>query len=131
MEMEDLVFEYRETGNVELEEGMYEAELKRIEKIDTQYGEQLRWVFDVYDEESDEYTEVSGITSQKFTSRSKGFAWFSALGGKVKDGKVNLNEIIGNRALVEIRYRKGRGDIEFPNVTDVKPLPKKSKRKSK
>ena len=126
--VEDMEFEYRETSYVDLEEGMYRAKLVRVEPIETQFGNQLRWIFEVYDEE--EVVEVSGITSTKFSSRSKGFAWYSALGGKVTDGKIRIKDVIGNEALVEIKQRVGRdGTTKFSNIVDVKPLPKKKKKK--
>jgi len=126
--VEDMEFEYRETSYVDLEEGMYRAKLVRVEPIETQFGNQLRWIFEVYDEE--EVVEVSGITSKKFSSRSKGFAWYSALGGKVTDSKIRIKDVIGNEALVEIKQRVGRdGTSKFSNIVDVKPLPKKKKKK--
>jgi len=126
--VEDMEFEYRETSYADLEEGMYRARLVRVEPCTTQFGNQLRWIFEVYDEE--EVVEVSGITSTKFSSRSKGFAWYSALGGKVTDGKIRIKDVIGNEALVEIKQRVGRdGTTKFSNIVDVKPLPKKKKKK--
>lgn len=131
MSEEELEFEFRESaGFVDLEEGTYEAKLDRVELITTEYGKSLRWIFDVYVDEDDvEAVEVSGMSSIKFTDKSKAYKWFSALGGKVKDGKIRLDDIIGNECLVEIKHRKGKdGETVFPNVVDVKPPLRRRKR---
>ena len=129
--MSDLEFDFRETGEfTQLEEGTYEAKLNRVELITTEYGKSLRWIFDVYvDEDEEDTVEVSGVSSIKFTDKSKAYRWFTALGGKVRDGKVYIEDVIGNECLVEIKNRKGRdGDAVFSNVVDVKPPLRRRKR---
>lgn len=107
---------------------MYEGKLADIVVVDTTYGKGLRWVFDVDVEGT--LVSVSGVTSTKFSNRSKAFAWFTALGGEVKNRKINLRDVIGRKAMVEVRKRVGRdGKTEFANVVDVKPLPKMPKKK--
>lgn len=129
--MSDLEFDFRETGEfTQLEEGTYEAKLNRVELITTEYGKSLRWIFDVYaDEDGEDTVEVSGVSSIKFTDKSKAYRWFTALGGKVRDGKVYIEDVIGNECLVEIKNRKGKdGDAVFSNVVDVKPPLRRRKR---
>ena len=129
--MSDLEFEFKETGEfTQLEEGTYEARLNRVELITTEFGKSLRWIFDVYvDEDEEDTVEVSGVSSIKFTDKSKAYRWFTALGGKVRDGKVYIEDVIGNECLVEIRNRKGKdGEAVFSNVVDVKPPLRKRRR---
>ena len=118
-----------------LEEGMYEAELTEIREIETQFGQSWRWIFRVLDAETEngDTPLVSGVTSQRLSTRSKAYAWISALLGRnLKGGEtIDLDSLVGKKAQVEIRNRRMRDGTEVSNVVDVKPLPRKRARARK
>jgi len=114
-----------------LDEGMYEAELVEIRDIQTQFGASWRWIFRVLDAETEdgEAPLVSGVTSQRLSTRSKAYSWISALLGRnLKGGEtIDLDSLVGKKAQVEIRNRRMRDGTEVSNVADVKPLPRARK----
>jgi len=114
-----------------LDEGMYEAELVEIRDIQTQFGASWRWIFRITDAETEngEAPLVSGVTSQRLSTRSKAYAWICALLGRnLKGGEtIDLDSLIGKKAQVEIRNRRMRDGTEVSNVADVKPLPRARK----
>jgi len=118
-----------------LDEGMYEAELVEIRDIQTQFGASWRWIFRVLDAETEngDTPLVSGVTSQRLSTRSKAYAWISALLGRnLKGGEtIDLDTLVGKKAQVEIRNRRMRDGTEVSNVVDVKPLPRRKARRAK
>ncbi len=114
-----------------LDEGMYEAELVEIRDIQTQFGASWRWIFRITDAETEdgEAPLVSGVTSQRLSTRSKAYSWISALLGRnLKGGEtIDLDSLVGKKAQVEIRNRRMRDGTEVSNVADVKPLPRARK----
>jgi len=136
---DDLVFEVEEYEFEQLEEGTYLAQLKDIQRISTQYGESLKWFFDVEVEDEEtggtKIVTVSGLTRAKVTKKNKTYKWFKALGGRENvDGTIDLRSVIGNKCLIHVVVREGRDGAQFSNVDDVLPPPKEmreSKKKSK
>jgi len=115
-----------------LEEGMYPVELVEIRDIETDYGDSLRWIFSVFEEEDEdgEIPEVSGITSIRFSAKSKAYRWASALLGYEPDvgEEIDLDDLIGERGLGELKTGTLRDGTEVSNLVDLKPLPKKVKK---
>ena len=117
-----------------LDEGMYEAELIEIREIQTQFGNSWRWIFRITDAETENGEPlVSGVTSQRVSTRSKAYSWISALLGRnLKGGEtIDLDSLVGKKAQVEIRNRRMRDGTEVSNVVDVKPLPRRKARRAK
>jgi len=113
----------------EIDDGMYEAELVSVSTTDIpEWGERWRWSFRVVLEE-DEIVEVNGLTTTKFSTRSKAYRWFSALANREPGvgEEVDLEELVGKKALIEVKNVQ-RGEFKISNVADVKPLPKKRKK---
>jgi len=103
----------------EVEEGIHQATLSAIEKMDTSLGPALRWVFALADG-----TEVSGMTSTRTSTVSKLMRWYSALGGKIENGEIDTDSVIGRACQIRVVHRAGKfGGAKFPNVQDVLPLP--------
>ena len=115
-----------------LEEGMYPVELVEIRDIETDYGDSLRWIFSVFEEEDEEgeTPEVSGITSIRFSAKSKAYKWASALLGYEPDvgEEIDLDDLVGERGLGELKTGMLRDGTEISNLDDLKPLPKKVKK---
>jgi len=132
--MEDIIGTYEEREWEVLDEGTYEAELIDIEKRTiTIYdnGEEeerdiLNWIFDI------DGNHVRGTTSTIISTRSKAGRWCEALlQRKLEDGEViKKSDLTGKKALVYVIVKQGKtADIQFNNVKDVMPLPKKKGKK--
>jgi len=107
------------TTITEVEEGIHEAKLSTVERVETSVGPALRWVFVLADG-----TEVTGITSMRASPASKLVRWFTALGGKPENGEIDTDKITGRTCQVRIVHRAGKfGGARFANVADVLPLP--------
>ena len=112
-----------------LEEGIYEAEFKRTEEVNIpKYGDRIRWVFEVEDEEEGT-VEVSGLTSTIFNERSKAYRWAKALGyDERKHGEdFDLDDLAGAKCIVKIENRETGSGATISNVVDV--IAKKKKKK--
>lgn len=128
---EELEFEVKEVIPASaVEENEFETigTLEKLEVLQTKFGQSIRWWFRV--QYGDMEGLVSGLTSTRISTASKAYNWFIALGGSVRDGKIKLNEVIGNQAIVKVVKRSNEKGTQFLNVVDVKPLvPKKGRRK--
>ena len=107
-----------------VDEGIYRAELIDIQDIETQFGVSWRWVFDLVD--MPEETLVSGVSSQKMTTRSKAYEWVSVLLGREPEPgeEVSFDDLIGKQAMVTIKNRAMRDGREVSNVVALAKLPK-------
>lgn len=118
-----------------LDEGMYPVELLEIRDVETEFGDSLRWIFGVFEEEDEdgEVPEVSGITSIRFSEKSKAYGWASALLGYQPEvgEEVDLDDLIGLQGLGELKTGALRDGTEISNLVDLKPLPARKKKKGK
>ena len=107
-----------------VDEGIYRAELIDIQDIETQFGVSWRWVFDLVD--FPEETLVSGVSSQKMTTRSKAYEWVSVLLGREPEPgeEVSFDDLIGRQAMVTIKNRPMRNGGEISNVVALAKVPK-------
>ena len=107
-----------------VDEGLYRAELIDIQDIETQFGVSWRWVFDLVD--FPEETLVSGVSSQKMTTRSKAYEWVSVLLGREPEPgeEVSFDDLIGKQAMVTIKNRAMRDGREISNVVALAKMPK-------
>jgi len=104
-------------------EGIHRAELIDIEDIDTQFGQSWRWVFDLVD--FPEETLVSGVSSQKMTTRSKAYEWVSALLGREPEPgeEIDFDDLIGRQVMVTVKNRTMRDGSEISNVVALAKIP--------
>jgi len=135
---EYVVGEQRGIELVNIEEGVYEATFKGIEErsitVDQEERKILEWRFSIETENSE--VVVTGITSNKISvgrQPSKAYKWFCALVGReLKSGeKINTDELVGTKVLVEVKYKKLRDGSLVSRVVDVKKLPKKEVKATK
>lgn len=112
-----------------VEEGLYKAMLTDIVDVDTQFGQSWRWIFDLIDYE--EETLVSGITSQKMTTRSKAYEWASVLLGREPEPgeEISFEDLIGKQAMVTVKNRTMRDGREISNVVALAKMPKRREEK--
>lgn len=135
---EYVVGEQRGIELVNIEEGVYEATFKGIEErsitVDQEERKILEWRFSIETENSE--VVVTGITSNKISvgrQPSKAYKWFCALVGReLKSGeKINTDELVGTKVLVEVKYKKLRDGSLVSRVVDVKKLPKREAKTTK
>jgi len=117
------------TGVTLMDEGVYRGRLEEIRDIETEWGDSLRWIFALPEEEEEPL--VSGITSRKMSERSKAFKWSGALLGEPLEvgDEVDLDELTGLEADVVLKTGELRDGTEVSNVVDVLPLKRKKKEK--
>lgn len=115
-----------ETGNVP--NGTYLARVKAIKDGTLRYrGEEReiwRWYFEILDENYSG-TTVEGITSRRFTTRSKAYKWWSsATGHKPRPGEeVELEDALGGIVQITVENRVSQSGRQYSRVTDVSPIP--------
>lgn len=105
-----------------VETGSYDAELIRIEEINTQFGKNWRWVFQVSDPEKGE-VEISGMTSRNFSQNSKAGGWVMIMLGNKKPGtQFDLEQLIGCYVKVHVEKTTKDDGKEYSNVKSVLSL---------
>ena len=108
--------------------------LTEISKFTNQWGEQLRWTFEL---EGEEYTwkskdgksgqfKVSGSSSKACSPKSKLYKWYSKLMGKepIEGETISLKNILGMKCMVMIKINHGKdkegNSKDYYNVDKVK-----------
>jgi hypothetical protein len=116
-------------------EGTYIATLEAIREGTLNWnGEErpvFRWFFRILDRklETDDgrtiYPVVEGLTSNKFSTRSNAYKWFSALTGRrpAVGEEVELEEAIGGLAQIVVKNKTSRNGRTYSRVVEVVPLP--------
>ena len=113
-------FRFKIEERRDIEDGFYEAELEKLERLDLQNGIVIRWYFKLANG-----AKVTGLTALRKTTLGNMYKWFKALGGQIQNGEVDLTTVIGNKCIVEIKNRQRRTG-NFPTVVNV--LPAKAKK---
>ncbi|MEM4483769.1 MAG: hypothetical protein QXS19_07620 [Candidatus Methanomethylicia archaeon] len=125
-------------GLVNIEEGIYEATFKGVKErtitVDKEKRRILEWRFSIETDNGE--VVITGITSNKISVGrlpSKAYRWFCALVGReLKSGeKINTDELVGTKVLVEVKNKKLRDGTPVSRVVDVKKLPKKEVKTTK
>src|SRR3954452_13943778 len=90
-----------------LDEGLYEAELKSVEKRENQHGEYLHWKFFIPERNA----EVAGFSSTSENTQAKAFRWAVAINGELafKIG-WDLEDVVGKPCMVAVEtYEDSNG----------------------
>jgi len=116
--IEQTVYEVLPTGD-------YPASIGRIELEDGQYGQQLKFSFDLLVEEYADRT-LLGWASAKFSTKSKLYGWTrAALGGQPIDPAyvLDTDDLIGKKVLltVLVKQKDDGSGIEFNKIDSVRP----------
>ena len=105
--------------------GEYPAKITNIEKVDGQFGEQLKFTFTLQPNEDGEKRELIGWTSFVFSNRSKLYKLVrSALfnGGKIPRGyTLDTDELLGKPVVLVVTKRLNDSGEEFNKIDDVLP----------
>jgi hypothetical protein len=115
-----------ESNNPEVEEGKYRAVILDMVPESGQFGENIRWKFQLQDEP---YVgvELSSMSSPTLTPNSKIWPWYVALGFNIEVGmEFDLFSAIGLECYVMVDRKPSKKDpsIIYSNVTKIVPPPK-------
>lgn len=104
--------------------GLYPATLVKVENKVLPHGPVFNWVFALSQAvgKMPAGTQVSGITSQTLSDRSKMAKWLEGFGISVQLAQtLELNDLVGRQVAIEVIH-KPSGDNVFANVADVKSM---------
>ena len=112
-------------------EGTYVAQLVKLEEVThKQFGETIKWSFDIIEPVEHVGTTVTGLSSTKVSPKSKLFSWVNALGSTLDPGEsFDMEQLIGKRCRIKTknntRSRNVNGaqqEMTFSNVDKVGAL---------
>lgn len=101
--------------------GEYKAEIINIEITEGQYGEQLKFTFNLHDQK--ENRTLIGWASAKFSSKSKLYAWTkAALGGNDIPPSMGFDSdnLIGRNVILVVTEKQGDNGI-INKIEALKP----------
>ena len=122
--------------------GQYVVSLKSIEELESDFGPQWRWVFEIKsvihssDDEADEYVgeDLWGFSSQGLGPQHKARKWIEALlQRKLEEGEaVEEEDIIGKLAVANVvdhERKDGTQSTKIAQEAGLTPYKKKGKKK--
>ncbi len=100
-----------------LDPGTYPAVLKSVDEKDTQYGERLRWLFDV----PEHGAEVAGFTSRSGSRQSNAYDWATTLNPNVAhQDRWGPKDVVGKECTLEVDVYQGNQGPKN-KIVQVKP----------
>jgi len=115
-------YEFELQTYIPLDEGNYPAEIARIELETGQFGQQLKFSFDLLGEH--EGRTLLGWASAKFSSKSKLYAWTrAALGGQPMEPGylLNTDDLIGRKVNLTVERESREDGSEYNKVSRIRP----------
>ena len=121
-------------------EGTYIGLLKAVKEGTLNWnGEErrvFRWFFVILDKKFQkddgtiDYATVEGLTSDKFTTRSNAYKWWSTLMGRKPaiGEEVELEDAIGHVAQIVVKNKTSKSGRTYSRVVDVVPVPEGMKK---
>jgi hypothetical protein len=99
-----------------IDEGVYAARIASAEPVEGQYGQQIKFSFDVLD--ADEETSLLGWASAKLTPKTKLFEWAkAAMGDQFEPGQdLNIDDFVGRKVQLVVARRLSADGSEFNKV---------------
>ncbi len=100
--------------------GDYPAEIIQVDLTDGQFGQQLKFSFDLLGKNQ----TLWGWASASFTTKSKLYGWTrAAFGGKSIPANYGLDtdHLIGRRVLLTVVVARKEDGTEFNKIQDVRP----------
>ncbi len=121
---------------VVVEEDIYDATFEGVEEAviklpDGTEREVWQWNFNI--EYEGETVTIQGVTTRRFTPRSKAYKWLSAIAGREFEvgEEIDFDEFIGQPCRIIVENKELRNGGEISRVVDVKRARKKRKVKKK
>jgi hypothetical protein len=101
-----------------LPEDIYMAEVLDIEEVEGDYGDQLKFTFDLV--ELDDRQQL-GWCSKKLSPKSKLWAWTRALLGSEPDGDLDCDRLINRKCRLSLSVETKDG-VEYNRIKDILPM---------
>jgi hypothetical protein len=113
-----------------LEQGTYPATIGKVEAIESEYGPQVKFYFELENGNGEEPIEIIAWASAKYSEKTKLFAWTRAALGPKFDPNADFDgDLLLNRpVLLNVSIRVSTNGGEFNRVETVLPLPRKQPR---
>jgi len=117
---------YQSGQPLNVDPGVYPAVVKEVEKVEGEFGLQLRFTFAL---DGDPDSEAPAWCSYKLGTQTKLWKWFTALKGRAPaiGEKLAPSELVGLRCQVVVGLKQARDGSEVKGVTDLLPAPKAAK----
>jgi hypothetical protein len=111
----------RARGFEPLPTGEYRVVLTDVQLVDTQYGDQLKWIFLVPNKER---TLVAYSTSSP-SLNGKCMKWASALLNRPiqPNEEVNLEDLLDKSAIAVVVCKRREDGSEYNQIVDLRPIP--------
>ena len=101
-----------------LPQDIYMAEVLDIEECEGDYGDQLKFTFDLLDLDD---RQQFGWTSKKLSPKSKLWAWTRALLGSEPEGDLDCDRLINRKCRLSLSVETKDG-VEYNRIKDILPL---------
>jgi hypothetical protein len=106
-----------------IDEGVYQATIESMEKSAGNFGEQIKFTFDLGND-----CKLIGWTSTNYSEKSKLFGWAKSVVGDTFDPKADFDAdwLLGKRVLVQVSKRMGTDGNTYNKIESVLCLPKQA-----
>ncbi len=106
-----------------IDEGVYPATIKSMEKGAGNFGEQIKFTFDLGNQ-----FKLTGWTSTNYSEKSKLFLWTKAVLADTFDPKADFDTdwLLGKKVLIQVSKRMGTDGNTYNKIETVLGLPKQS-----
>ena len=108
--------------------GKYTAKIAEIEESDGQFGPQIKFRFELPPDEEGETKSLLGWASQKFSTKSKLYAWTkAALGGGPIDRSYawSSDDLLGKKVYITVVEKEGDEGV-FNKIDGISPFNQQS-----
>jgi hypothetical protein len=106
-----------------INEGVYPATIEAMEKGAGNFGEQIKFTFDLGNQ-----FKLTGWTSTNYSEKSKLFSWTKAVLADTFDPKADFDTdwLLGQQVLIQVSKRMGTDGNTYNKIEAVLGLPKQS-----
>ena len=108
---------------IPVEQGYYRGIVTEVESTEGQYGPQLKWKFELLDEEHAGH-KLTAWCSAVLSPKSKLNRWATAILGSIPaDGMLDVDDLVNAKVMLDVIVEQGK-DGEFNKVREVLPWKK-------
>ena len=105
-------------------QGYYRAITADVESTEGQYGPQLKWKFELLDEEHAGH-KLTAWCSAVLSPKSKLNKWATAILGTIPaDGMLDVDDLVNCKVMLDVIVETGKDGAEYNKVRDVLPWKK-------
>ena len=112
---------------VPVEQGYYRGIVTEVESTEGQYGPQLRWKFELLDEEHEGH-KLTAWCSAVLSPKSKLNKWATAILGSIPaDGMLDVDDLVNAKVMLDVIVEPGKDGGEYNRVREVLPWRKQQR----